>query len=338
MPPTTRRQQTLLDAIPSSPPTMADSANTPPSTADAIEVLKAQFAAELEAMRVQLSTIASLTPVSSAALSIPKLDVLPTSLRSRPWFKLATPSFSGNDALAETFINDLAVHYEINAEFYDSPQSFARVQEARLSMSGDAAKWYDELKKSRPGAIATWDMFMEEFRLVYLSSKKLDNPYNSLRSLRMTGTIQEFIALFNTQLGRCDRLPVQSVVADFRNGLPAALNARLDESRTIRFGGLVEWPTLADMQSSAASLTRPASSRTAAAVAAAAIPLPAPAPPPPATTAAAFQPKSDTRLAELDERERKGLCRYCSSASHKVVDCPLIKDKEAKRRREEGKA
>jgi len=219
---TTRRQQSTLDSLshlpfPSSTSKMLDEGAT---TAD----LSARID-ELDALVLRLS--ASPTPVSVPSPS--PSAVVP----ARPFSALRSALFSGSEN-PETFINDLERHYRLNVPFFASIDDSRRVDEARTAMSGAAAVWFDNLARIRP--LTTWSAFLDEFRRVYLSARGLDNEFDRLRSLRMTGPIQEFVAEFNARLARCENTPSRSAICDFRRALPPSLSAELDRSRVTRFG------------------------------------------------------------------------------------------------------
>lgn len=280
------------------------------------------------------------------------------AIAHRPYAPLRALPFSGSENPI-SFLNDVERHYRMNASFFTSLDDPRRVDEARTAMVGQAAAWFDGLALSRPDAVSSWSTFLVEFRRVYLSAQGLDNVFDHLRSLQMTGPVAEFIAEFNARLARCPPLPEISSISDFRRALPPSLANEVDRSRITRFGGQVEWPSLAEIQSSAAGLadshrlssnTRPAPlARSAAAVLATPTPSPARslfAPPssspspllpatPPLTAAVGVPEDVLRRRAIADDRESRGLCRYCGAVGHKVVDCPLVAEKEAKRK---GKA
>jgi len=219
---TTRRQQSTLDSLshlpfPSSTSKMLDEGAT---TAD----LSARID-ELDALVLRLS--ASPTPVSVPSPS--PSAVVP----ARPFSALRSALFSGSEN-PETFINDLERHYRLNVPFFASIDDSRRVDEARTAMSGAAAVWFDNLARIRP--LTTWSAFLDEFRRVYLSARGLDNEFDRLRSLRMTGPIQEFVAEFNARLARCENTPSRSAICDFRRALPPSLSAELERSRVTRFG------------------------------------------------------------------------------------------------------
>ncbi len=237
---TTRRQQSTLDSLshlpfPSSTSKMLDEGAT---TAD----LSARID-ELDALVLRLS--ASPTPVSVPSPS--PSAVVP----ARPFSALRSALFSGSEN-PETFINDLERHYRLNVPFFASIDDSRRVDEARTAMSGAAAVWFDNLARIRP--LTTWSAFLDEFRRVYLSARGLDNEFDRLRSLRMTGPIQEFVAEFNARLARCENTPSRSAICDFRRALLPSLSAELERSRATRFGGSTEWPNLVEIQSAAAAL------------------------------------------------------------------------------------
>ena len=131
-----------------------------------------------------------------------------------------------------TAITDLTRYSTI---LIDDPR---QIDEARTAMSGAAAVWFNNLAKSRPDLLVAYSAFLAEFRRVYLSAQRLDNPFDHLCSLRMTGPMQEFVADFNARLARCPTIvhPLLSI-SDFRCALPAALAAKLERSRVTSVWG-----------------------------------------------------------------------------------------------------
>ena len=309
---------------------------------------------------------AGLPPAPSAASpvapSVASPAVLPFAPSAAPFSALRTALFSGVEN-PQTFLNDLDRHFRLNIAFYKL------VDEARQAMTGSYAVWFDSFVNAHDGQVS-WSTFGDEFRRVYLSAQGLDNVFDHLFSHRMTGAISQFIADFNTRLARCPSFPPAAAIAVFRRALPAPLAADLERSRVTRFGGRVEWPSLEEIQSSAAALVsthsvRPAPPRPAAWFAPPAnafSPLSPPSPtptfyhptappaqthsftPPPHPTsefspppgipiaAAGLPPGLNRRRAQLEEREKRGLCRYCGSHLHKVDSCPVIEEKEARRK------
>ena len=172
----------------------------------------------------------------------------------RPFVPLCATTFSPVKNL-ETFINDLDRHYRLDSVFYNIDDNPRRIDKARTAMSGAAMVWFVNLAKSRPELLVAYSAILAEFCCVYLSTQRLDNPFDHLRSLRMTGPMQEFVADFNARLARCPTVvhPLSSI-SDFRRALPAALSAELERSRVTRFGGKTEWPDLVEIQSAAAAL------------------------------------------------------------------------------------
>ena len=234
---TTRRQQSTLDFL-SQLPFPASSTSTMPDDEGTTAADLSARIDELNALVLRLSASPSPAPTSSP-------------LPARPFSALRSALFSGSEN-PETFINDLERHYRLNAPFFASIDDSRRVDEARTAMSGAAAVWFDNLARTHPPT--TWSAFLDEFRRVYLSARGLDNEFDRLRSLRMTGPIQEFVAEFNARLARCENTPSRSAICDFRRALPPSLFAELERSRVTRFGGSTEWPNLVEIQSAAAAL------------------------------------------------------------------------------------
>ncbi len=349
MPMPTRQQARLLENDPLRPlsPAMAEGDEVAPTAAQFADLL-ARFA--------ELKSSVSPSPPHAAAIEP----------RHVPYAPLRTPAFSGSTN-PETFINDLERHYRLNPAFFASANDPRRVDEARTALVGPAALWFDNLSASSPALLSSYSSFLTEFRRVYLSAQGLDNPFDNLRSLRMTGPMQEFVAEFNARLARCPP-PVleQSSISDFRRALPASLASELERSRVTRFGGRTEWPSLAEIQSAAAALASarrsipPPPPVVAAAVASSLAPSSAsPSYAPSYASTAAFPPLSVSstapsqssapplsaatspipyqtpveiarRRAIADEREKRGECRYCGSKDHKVASCPLVEAKERK--------
>ena len=295
----------------------------------------------------------SLSPSSPAGTSVPP--------SARPFAQLHTTPFSGSDP--ESFLNALNMHYQINAQYYSSSDDIRRVFDARLAMIGSAATWYDNLARSRPTAFSSWSAFQGEFDLVYMSARGLDNVFDKLRSLRMTGSLPQFNAEFNSRRARCPPTPEEAFISDYRRALPGALAAELERSRISRFGGTADWPTLAELQSSAAALATAVSpawsaphTRSTAAVIASAEPphsarflnSPSASSVSPSTVSLSSDPATAPipssaanmltgipadvlrRRAVANERERQGLCRYCGSPDHEMEKCPVLAKKEAK--------
>ena len=363
--------------VPSSSSLLAESApladSAPPLADSATAASPLADSHDLAAMMAQLELLTTTVARLSAAPA-PSLAPAPsqTRLPLRPFVPLRATTFSGVKN-PETFINDLDRHYRLNSVFYDFNDDPRRINEARTAMSGAAAVWFDNLAKSRPELLVAYSAFLAEFRRVYLSAQRLDNPFDHLRSLRMTGPMQEFVADFNARLARCPTVvhPLSSI-SDFRRALPAALAAELERSRVTRFGGKTEWPDLVEIQSAAAALAaaRPRPATAAAAVtslptfvqsppAFARTPSAAPsqalssaylstfpslpsslpitpssiAPPTPISAAATVtrSPKEIARRKAIaEDREQRGLCRYCGSDKHVIAQCQALAFKEGR--------
>jgi len=287
------------------------------------------------------------------ALLTPNTASAPPAPASRPYTALRLALFSGLENPTR-FLNDLDRHYRANKAFFYSPDDPRRIDDARDAMTGHAADWCDSLTNTRPGILLSWSSFITEFKHIYLSGRELDNKFDSLLSLKMNGPIVAFIAEFNSQLAQCETVPVGCAVAFFRRALPPSLAEELNMTRINRFGGTCEWPDLGEMQSAAAGLAgsrsfhvRPPTAVRTAVPGPTTPPLDVPSPPAssyasvalarsppvPTTVAAVVVPANiDLRRAFADEREKKGLCRYCGSGEHTVAKCPKVAEKEEKKR------
>ena len=361
--------------VPSSVSLLANSAAAPPfansapplanSSADSASPLAdSADSRQLSALMAQIELLTTTVAQLSAAPA-PSPAAAQTRLPLRPFVPLRATTFSGVEN-PETFINDLDRHYRLDSVFYDIDDDPCQINNAHTAMLGAAAVWFDNLAKSRPELLVAYSIFLAEFRRVYLSAQRLDNPFDHLRSLRMTGPMQEFVADFNARLARCPTIvhPLSSI-SDFRRALPAALSAELERSRVTRFGGKTEWPDLVEIQSAAAALAaaRPRPATAAAAVTSSptfahtpsvspsqalsstysstfpslssSLPItPSSVSSPMPLSAAATTARSPEEIARrkaiAEDREQRGLCRYCGSDKHLLAQCQTLALKEGR--------
>ena len=144
---------------------------------------------------------------------------------------------------------------QLSLVFYNINDDPRQINEARTTMLGATAVWFINLAKFRPELLVVYSAFLADSRQVYLCAQHLENPCDHLRSLHVTGPMQEFVADLNAWLACCPTVvhPLLSI-SNFHHALLAAVAAELKSSQVTCFGGRNGWPNLVEIQSGAATL------------------------------------------------------------------------------------
>lgn len=126
-------------------------------------------------------------------------------------------------------------------------------------MTGAAAEWFDQLLLKRPDTVASWSSFIIEFKQVFIvaiSDRSFTRPYDRLRSIRMTGSFQQFVVEFNLALARIGKRQPDMSAECFEEALPSGLYDELEMRQITDYSKdpSRNWPSLAEMQSTAASI------------------------------------------------------------------------------------
>jgi len=307
----------------------------------------------------------SLPSLSSLPISTPVLASPPVSV---PPF--VGPTFTGESvgAKAKEHLSRLRRHYLIYPHAFQGVEGeHRRVHVARMSMTGAAGSWFDQLDAISSSSFATWSDFERYFSSTWLASEGVANPVSDLLALRCTSAsaVPAFLPRFSAHLSACT-VDSTVAVAIFRSLLPAAVAAHAESMRAQRFGQSADWPTIESfmdaartapsvLSSSSLDPTPTAPPRPIRGYAAAVL---GPSPPPPssplptsvptASAAAAVAPRwsiselsgvrpsglsPDDARAFGDAREAARLCRYCGGAGHVRETCARL----AARNREAGK-
>jgi len=285
--------------------------------------------------------------------------------------------FSGSDrADAESIVHSAEIVFDLNAAHFPDPLGVRKVLYFASFLSGDAHKWYENLRAAASPAMASWLTFRAAFLRDWGTQTSSADAYMALLNLRQTSTVIAHTASFNSLRNRISTatpLDPALLVALYVNSLYLRHRQALDHVRVNRYGGDGVWPSVYEAQSSARDLdTHIAQPGYANPAAAAPSPRPRPLPvnrlstleypalPPPfvpsypvstyapsqapLSVAPSSPPRLDVLLAQTrrpadqdradrkaraDEREARGLCRYCGEPGHKVDSCAALARKEA---------
>jgi len=312
--------------------------------------------------------------VQRIAQTLPAPPVLhtpsPTTFMSPPPPK----PFSGSDrAEAESIVHSAEIVFDLNTSHFPDPLGARKVLYFASYLTGDAHKWYENLRTAASPAMASWVTFRSAFLRDWGTQTSSADAYIALLNLRQTSTVIGHTASFNSLLNRISTAnPIDPalLVALYLNSLHLRHRQALDHVRVNRYGGDGIWPSVYEAQSSARDLdvhvVQTGYSNAAAAAAIRPRPLPVhnlstseypaflPAPPsdPASRYTPSITPSSPPRLnvllaqaprladqdradrkARANERDAAGLCRYCGDAGHKVDSCVALARKEASKTR-----
>lgn len=99
-----------------------------------------------------------------------------------------------------------------------------RIQLAKLSMEGHTIQWSNLWKGST--SEATWLNFKEAL-VAQFGVGRLDNPYEELKGMRQTGTVEEYISEFELYSSQCGRLMELQFLGYFVEALRLDIRSRV---------------------------------------------------------------------------------------------------------------
>jgi len=298
----------------------------------------------------------ALTPMVTA----PSVATFPPVVTVHPF---VGPTFTGEATglKAKEHLARLRRHYLISPHAFKGVEGeHRRIHVARMSMTGAAGLWFDQLDAISSSSFGTWADFERSFCSTWLASEGVANPVSDLLSLRCASAsaVPAFLPHFSAHLSAC-AVSSTTAVAIFRSLLPSAVAAHAESMRAQRFGQSADWPTIEgfmDAVRTAPSVLSPLSLDPAAHPRpvrgyAAAVRTPSSPPPPssaplvPSVAAATATRWSISELSGVrpsglspdearvfgDAREAARLCRYCGGGSHVKETCArlALKNKEA---------
>jgi len=318
----------------------------------------------LEQFRSQSSSLGSspspATPAPAPTVTVPPVATFPPVVTVPPF---VGPTFAGDASgvKAREHLSRLRRHFLISPHAFNGVEGeHRRIHVARMSMTGAAGLWFDQIAAISSASFGTWADFEQSFSSTWLASEGVANPVSDLLALRCTSAsvVPAFLPRFSAHLSACV-VTSTTAVAIFRSLLPASVAAHAESMRAQRFGQSADWPTIEafmDAVRTAPSvlsplLLEPAVHPKPAHGYAAAVLGPSHSPPSslsptPLPTAAAVAVATRWSISELsgvrpsgfspqgarafgDAREASYLCRYCGGAGHVKETCARLKSKEA---------
>ena len=217
--------------------------------------------------------------------------------------KLDVPRFNGSDALGWIFkINQFF-------EYHDTPES-ERLTVASFYMEGPALGWFQWM--SRNGQLTSWSSLLHALEARFAPSQ-YDDPKGALFKLTQRGSVNDYLAEFETLANRITGLPPSFLLSCFISGLAADVRREVQALQPL---SLIQAAALARLQEEKFTEAR-RSSRNRGLL---------PTPPPP-TKPAFSLPAPSSRPTfktltplEMANRREKGLCFNCDekfSPGHK---------------------
>lgn len=131
--------------------------------------------------------------------------------------KVELPTFDGKDPVA--WITRAETYFEVQRTSED-----VRIQLAKLSMEGGTIYWFNCWRESKDEP--SWEK-LKYTLLVRFGMGRLGNPYEELRDIKQTGTVNEYIAEFEVFYSECGRLPEVQFLGYFVGGLKLEIRARI---------------------------------------------------------------------------------------------------------------
>lgn len=123
--------------------------------------------------------------------------------------KVELLAFGGNDPIA--WITRAETYFEVQRTSEE-----VRLQLAKLSMEGTTIHCFNLWKESTEKP--TWDG-LKEAMVTRFGVRRLENPFEELKELRKSGSIEEYITDFELFSSQCGKLPENQFFGYFIGGL-----------------------------------------------------------------------------------------------------------------------
>lgn len=131
--------------------------------------------------------------------------------------KVELPSFEGKDLVA--WIARAETYFEVQ-----KTSDEVRIQLGKLSMEAGTIHWYNMWCESTDDP--SWEK-LKNAMLVRFGMGRLDNPFEELRGVKQTGTVDEYIVEFEIFSSQCGQLPETQFLWYFVGGLKPEIRRRL---------------------------------------------------------------------------------------------------------------
>ncbi|KAJ9543643.1 hypothetical protein OSB04_023350 [Centaurea solstitialis] len=131
--------------------------------------------------------------------------------------KVELPMFDGDDPVG--WITRAEVYFEVQGT-----PSNVKVKLAKLSMEGATIHWFNLLWATTENL--TWERFKQALIERY-GGRQSDNPFEELKDLNQTGSVDEFITEFEYISSQVSRLPEEQYLGYFLGGLRPEIRLRV---------------------------------------------------------------------------------------------------------------
>jgi hypothetical protein len=131
--------------------------------------------------------------------------------------KVKLPVFEGDDPVA--WITRAEIYFDVQNTTDDM-----RVKLARLSMEGATIHWFNLLMETEDEL--TWEKLKKSLIARY-GSRRLENPFEELSTLKQIGTVEEFVESFELLSSQVGRLPEEQYLGYFMSGLKPQIRRRV---------------------------------------------------------------------------------------------------------------
>ncbi|XP_050915219.1 uncharacterized protein LOC127130207 [Lathyrus oleraceus] len=172
-----------------------------------IEDLRTFIAAEIQRAMVNHES-----PQSSGTTVTSSLDEFRLSSK-----KVELPAFTGDDPVA--WITRAETYFEVQRISQD-----VRIQLTKLSMEDPTIHWFNLWRDSTEEL--SWEKLYEEM-MARFGGRRLENPFEELKDLKQSETVEDYIAEFKLCSSQYGRLPEQQFLDYFIGGLHHDIHSRL---------------------------------------------------------------------------------------------------------------
>ncbi|XP_058782209.1 uncharacterized protein LOC131656527 [Vicia villosa] len=131
--------------------------------------------------------------------------------------KVELPVFTGDDPVA--WITRAETYFEVQRISRD-----VRIQLTKLSMEGPTIHWFNLWHDSTEEL--SWENLCEAM-MARFGGGRFENPFEELKDLKQSETVEDYIAEFELCSSQCERLPEQQFLGYFIGGLRHDIRSRV---------------------------------------------------------------------------------------------------------------
>lgn len=131
--------------------------------------------------------------------------------------KVELPSFDGDDLMG--WVTRAETYFEVQGTSEE-----VKIRLAKLSMEGATIHWFNLLRETDDDL--TWLKLKQDLIERY-GGRQSDNPFEEMKDLQQTGTVDEYITTFEYVSSQVGRLPEEQYLGYFMGGLKTDIRLRV---------------------------------------------------------------------------------------------------------------